>query len=315
MPLTDRRAGRDADDDVREVLAARTPEPEPAELDRRVEAAIACRAIRASSSGERSMSTSTFRLPSRIAAATTRPETKSAAIESPAGEPEGGGDEAGEHRDRAREVAAEVERVREERVAAVEPRAAQRDHRPRRVDDEHERDRRERPPRRLDLELDDASQAKDRRDGDADADEDQEPGLRERGEVLRLAVSPRMPAVGRRTATETAKNVRSAAARSVPECAASASSPRLELARPATSLIATRRHRGPDRDERGAPLRRHGAKATAARAARAVACRATVGPPASSPADGAARWRVRVARGTGCRRVAPARARSPRTAT
>ena len=41
-----------------------------------------------------------------------------------------------------------------------------------------------------------------------------------------------------RTATETAKNVSSAAARSVPECAASASSPRLPLAIPATSLIA-----------------------------------------------------------------------------
>ena len=40
------------------------------------------------------------------------------------------------------------------------------------------------------------------------------------------------------TATETAKNVTSAAARSVPECAASARSPRLPLASPATSLIA-----------------------------------------------------------------------------
>ena len=48
-----------------------------------------------------------------------------------------------------------------------------------------------------------------------------------------------------RTATETAKNVSSAAARSVPECAASASRPRLELAIPATSLIATRRHAAP----------------------------------------------------------------------
>jgi hypothetical protein len=47
------------------------------------------------------------------------------------------------------------------------------------------------------------------------------------------------------TATETAKNVRSAAARSVPECAASASRPRLELARPAASLIAIRRHAAP----------------------------------------------------------------------
>ena len=48
-----------------------------------------------------------------------------------------------------------------------------------------------------------------------------------------------------RTATDTAKNVNSAAARSVPECAASARRPRLELAIPATSLIATRRHAAP----------------------------------------------------------------------
>ena len=48
-----------------------------------------------------------------------------------------------------------------------------------------------------------------------------------------------------RTATETAKNVTSAAARSVPEWAASARSPRLPLAIPATSLIAIRRHAAP----------------------------------------------------------------------
>src|SRR5262245_39603555 len=48
-----------------------------------------------------------------------------------------------------------------------------------------------------------------------------------------------------RTATETAKRVRSAAARSVPECAASAKRPRLELPRPAASLIATRRQAAP----------------------------------------------------------------------
>ena len=48
-----------------------------------------------------------------------------------------------------------------------------------------------------------------------------------------------------RTATETAKNVSSAAARSVPECAASARRPRLELASPAASLIAMRRQAAP----------------------------------------------------------------------
>ncbi len=114
------------------------------------------------------MSTSTFRLASRTAAATTSPDTKSAAIESPAGNAERCRDQTGEHGDRPGEVAAEVERVREQRIAAVEACAAQRDHRSRPVDDEHEPDRRERPPRRLDVELDDARKTQDRRDGDAE---------------------------------------------------------------------------------------------------------------------------------------------------
>ena len=88
VPLTDRRAGRDADDDVRKVLAAGAPEPQPPELDGRLESRDRLHArCRVSSSGERSMSTSTFRRASRVAAATTSAETKSAAIESPAGKP------------------------------------------------------------------------------------------------------------------------------------------------------------------------------------------------------------------------------------
>ncbi len=37
MPLADRGTGSDADDDVGEVLASRTPKPKPAKLDRRLE--------------------------------------------------------------------------------------------------------------------------------------------------------------------------------------------------------------------------------------------------------------------------------------
>ena len=38
VPLADRGAGRDSDHDIREVLPARTPEPESAEFDGRIEA-------------------------------------------------------------------------------------------------------------------------------------------------------------------------------------------------------------------------------------------------------------------------------------
>ena len=132
------------------------------------------------------MSTSTFRLASRTAAATTSTGHEERGDRVARGEAERGRDQAGEHGERPGEVAAEVERVGEERVAPVEARAAQRDHRSRRVDHEHEPDRGERPPRRLDLELDHARKSQDRRDGDADADEDEEPGLGERREILCL---------------------------------------------------------------------------------------------------------------------------------
>ncbi len=66
------------------------------------------------------MSTSTFRRRSLPAADDRRaPATKSAAIASPSGKPSAAADEPGEHGERPGEVAAEVERVREQRVAPV----------------------------------------------------------------------------------------------------------------------------------------------------------------------------------------------------
>ncbi len=221
------------------------------------------RAILASSSDDRSMSTSTFRPASRKAAATTRPETKSAAIESPGREAGRRGDQAGENGEGAREVAPEVERVGEERVAAIQPRPAQRHQRPRRVDGEDEPDRRERPPRRIDLELDDAGEPQDRGDGDPEADEDEEPGLGERGEVLGLRVPVRVAAI-RRTNRDRHGEEREqrggevgARVRSLGE------QPETRARQPDDELDRDEETRGPDRDERGAALRRHGRKATA----------------------------------------------------
>ena len=197
VPLADRRTRRDADDDVREVLAPGAPQTEPAKLDGRLE--------------------SRDRLPRDPRVVLGRPVHENVHV--PAREAHGGGDheprdeerrdrvargeaerrrdQPGENGERAGEVATEVERVREERVAAVATRAAQRDHRTRGVDREHERDRCERPPRRLDLELDDPGQPQDREHGDEDADRDEEARLGERREVLRLPVPPRVTAVGR----------------------------------------------------------------------------------------------------------------------
>jgi flagellar basal-body rod protein FlgB len=58
------------------------------------------------------------------------------------------------------EVAPEMQRVRQQRVAPVEARAAEGHHRARGVDRQYERNRGERPHTRLDVELDDTGKAK-----------------------------------------------------------------------------------------------------------------------------------------------------------
>ena len=62
------------------------------------------------------------------------------------------------------------------------------------------------------------------------------------------------PVSAGRTATETAKNVRSAAARSVPECAASAKQPEAPARKSGRQLDRHQQARGPDRHERRAAL-------------------------------------------------------------
>ena len=137
--------------------------------------------------------------------------------------------------------------------------------------------------RRLDLELDPADEPRDRHARDGEADRDEERRLGERGEVLRLPVAEGMARVGgahrdgdgeerEQRGAEVGSRVR----RLGEEAEASAREPGAELDRDEQAG-------GPDRDERGAPLRRHARKARARS----------------------------VVRGS---RVAPARARSPRRA-
>ena len=103
--------------------------------------------------------------------------------------------EPAEHGERPGQVAPEVERVREKRIAVIAASSPQGDRRPHGVDGEHEPDRRERPPGRVHLRLDRAGQARDREAADQDADQDQERGFGKRSEVLGFPVAPRMPGV------------------------------------------------------------------------------------------------------------------------
>ena len=261
VALADRGSGRDPDDDVREVLPSRPAQSEPAELDGRIEAAIARRAIRASSSGERSMSTSTFRLASRNAAATTSAGDEERRDRVTGGEAERGGDQAGEHRERSREVAPEVERVGEQRVAPVEARAPQRDHRSRRVDHEHEPDRGERPPGRLDVELDDAGEAQDREHARCRAlTRMRKPASASAARFWAFAVPVRVAAI-RRTNRDGHGEEREQRGREVGARVRRLGEQAEARARQACDeLDRDEETGGPDRDERGAPLRRHGGR-------------------------------------------------------
>ena len=163
VALADGGAGGDADDDVREVLAARSAEAEPTQLHGWIEPRDRMACDPASLLGRPVHEHVDVPAREPYGGGDDEPGHEQRCDRVPGGDVERRRDEAGENGDRPCEVAPEVERVGEQRVAAVEPGAAERDHRPRRVDREHERDRRERPPGRVDVELDDTGQAQDRR--------------------------------------------------------------------------------------------------------------------------------------------------------
>ena len=198
-------------------------------------AAIARRAVASSLAGTRSISTSTLRRISLTAA--DEHERRDEQRRDRVGVRVPGADEqqADEHRDRAGEIAREVERVRRERDAAVPARRTRRRDRPRDVDHDHDADHRDRVPLRMHLAAG-AGEPDDRAPDDRDAREHEDRALRERREMLRLPVPVLVPGSAGRPATPTAKNVSSAAIRSVPECSASESRPRLPVARPVPSL-------------------------------------------------------------------------------
>ncbi len=171
------------------------------------------------------------------------------------------GGEAGEYRERAREVAAEVDRVRAQGLAAVLARRAKRDDGAREVDREHDRHDDEQPPRRVDRVARPSREPRDRECRDGDADEREHGRLRQRGKVLSLPVPVLMPFVGgpagdadREEREQRGNEIRSGVQRLGDEPEAAADETRSELE-------CGEHRRRADRDERGSALGTHARKA------------------------------------------------------
>ena len=257
VPLPHGSPRRDADHHVREVRATGAPDAEPAQLDRRVERGdrLACGALGV----DRRLVHEDVHVPAqepdggdddehRDEEGCDRVALRRAEV---------GRDQPGEDGDRPGEIAAEVERAGDERVAPVALPRPQRDEQARGVDRDDEGDCPERPDGRVDRERDDAQEPRNRGGRDEDADADQEPRLAEGSEVLRLCMPERMPAVGRsdrhrhREEGEERRGEIGSRVRSLrDEGEASAAEPGGELDRDQEAG-------GPDRDERRSPLRRH----------------------------------------------------------
>ena len=260
VALTDGRAGRDGDHDVGERAPRRLAQAQPGERDRRLDArdrgtrrrlGLRRRAIHqhvdvppdqpaGGEEHERGDEERCDRVALRIAGRR--------------------GDETAEHRERPGEVAAEVDRVRAQRLAAVAARRAERDDRAGEVDREHDRHDDEEPPRRVDLGLVAPVSRVDRERRDGDADEREHGRLRQRGEMLGLPVPVLVPLVGgpagdadREERQQRGDEVRPGVQRLRDEPQAAADETGAELER-------GEHRRRADRDERGSALRRHAAK-------------------------------------------------------
>jgi len=132
---------------------------------------------------------------------------------------------------------------------------AVRDNRPREVDRRDDAERRERPPGRLDVEVDPADEPRDGERADADRGEREKRRLRERCQVLRLPVAVEVSRVcrSRRDADckqrqERGDEVRAGVRRVREKPEAASGEPRDELDRDEAD-------RGDDRRERGAAKR------------------------------------------------------------
>ncbi len=197
MTLTDRGAGRDRDHHVGEVTPGRLADPEPAQLHRRLE--LGDRPARRLGGPGRSPIHEHVNVPAHQPARRDQHERGD--------EKRGGGvrvritgtreQKAAEDSGRAQQVAAEVERVRLERGAPVTARRTRRDDHPEEVDDDHEPEHRDRVPGRVHGRLRCAEQVVESAPRDRETEDHEDATLGQGREVLRLAVTVRMPPVGR----------------------------------------------------------------------------------------------------------------------
>ena len=283
MPLAHRRPGRDADDDVCEVVATRLAHAKAPQLDRRIEGGDRPPrlVLRVDGRPVHEDAHVSGKQLSRGDDHEAGDEERGDGVASPGNQ--GGRAQADEDRERADEVAPEVKCVREQRVAVMASARTQGDDRPGRIDRDHEGDRSEGPPGRIDLHVDDSGEPRDCEAADHEADGDEKARLGERGEVLRLRVPEGVTAIGgpdgdrhREERHQRRGQVRPRVRRLREEAEAPARDSRDELDRDQEAG-------GPDRDERGAPLRRHARKATASAGRRVQARRSGAPSSLSSP--------------------------------
>ena len=195
VPLTDDRAGRDTDHDIRERVARSLAQPQPAQGDRRLQ--------RLDRRARRVDGVRRGAIHQHVDVAPHQPrgrkqhqrgdeECSQRVSRLPAGPH---GDQPEQHRGGARQVAREMERVREQRGARVRPRRTQRYNRPSSIDREHDTYSRERPPRRAHIEVRPAGEPRRRKRRDPHADKRERARLGQRRQVLGLTVAVRVARV------------------------------------------------------------------------------------------------------------------------
>ena len=199
VPLRDSRVGRDADDDVDEVPPGRLAEPQAVKPNPRH--------VHANRPARRLGCVRRSAIHEDVDVAADEPAGRGHHEDGDEQRSDGvtlrpterGRRQPAEDGERPGEVAAEVERVREQRCARVAPGRPQRDHRARQIDrDDGEHDG-ERPPRRIHLRLDLTGEPQHREQRHAERHDHEHRRLGERREMLRLPVPVRMAGI-RRTA-------------------------------------------------------------------------------------------------------------------
>ena len=169
-------------------------------------------------------------------------------------------DEPAENGERPDEIAPEVERVREERLARVPPRRAIGDKRAGDIDRQHERDRRKHPPGRLDLPLERPAEPRQSERRDDEADEREHGRLREGREVLGLPVTVLVSGIGRPPGDADREEGEQRGDEIGPGVERLGDEPQAAAREPDSELQREQHDRRADRDERGSALWSHGGR-------------------------------------------------------